>query len=105
AAPGLFSTMKGWPSCSVRRCATVRAMTSVALPAVSGTTMRTGLSGQVCAVAAPTIRRRPARTPEMTRMLTAIPHRPLLRLLLVEQPLELAQGVQPRGALAEMIAD
>ena len=47
-APGRFSTMKGWPSCSDSRCATVRAMMSVALPAVNGTTTVTRLVGHDC---------------------------------------------------------
>jgi hypothetical protein len=56
-APGRFSTTKGCPSCSDSRCATVRAMMSVALPAVNGTTTVTRLLGQdcngVCANASP----------------------------------------------------
>ena len=47
-APGRFSTTKGWPSCSDSRCATVRAMMSVALPAVNGTITVTRLVGQDC---------------------------------------------------------
>ena len=51
-APRRFSTTKGCPNCSPRRWLTVRAMMSVALPAVKGTMTRTGLLGHVCASAA-----------------------------------------------------
>src|SRR3954452_9685727 len=51
-APGRFSTTNGWPSCSERRCVTVRAMMSVALPAVNGTMTCTRLVGHDCASAA-----------------------------------------------------
>src|SRR5262245_16599200 len=50
-APGRFSTTNGWPSCSARRCVTVRAMMSVALPAVNGTITCTRLVGHDCASA------------------------------------------------------
>ena len=52
-APGRFSTTKGWPNCSDSRCATVRAMMSVALPAVNGTMTVTRLLGHDCASASP----------------------------------------------------
>src|SRR5262245_59496704 len=45
-APGRVSTMIGWPSCADSWSATMRPMTSLALPAVSGTMMRTGFDGQ-----------------------------------------------------------
>src|SRR5437868_4678729 len=55
-APARFSTTNGWPSCSDRRCVTVRAMMSVALPAVNGTMTCTRLVGHDCANAAPETR-------------------------------------------------
>src|SRR5215470_2816776 len=51
-APARFSTTNGCPSCSDRRCVTVRAMMSVALPAVNGTMTCTRLVGHDCASAA-----------------------------------------------------
>src|SRR5882672_12755706 len=51
-APARFSTTNGWPSCSDRRWVTVRAMMSVELPAVNGTTTVTRLVGHDCASAA-----------------------------------------------------
>ncbi len=51
-APGLFSTMIGCPSARDIGSATVRAMMSVPLPAVKGTTKWIGLSGNPCAWAA-----------------------------------------------------
>src|SRR4051812_621732 len=48
-APGRFSITNDCPNCSERRCATVRAMMSVALPAVNGTMTETRLLGQDCA--------------------------------------------------------
>ncbi len=44
-APARLSMMTGWPHNSASFCPTVRARMSVALPAVNGTTMRTGLLG------------------------------------------------------------
>ncbi len=44
-APARLSTTTVWPHSSVSFCPTVRARMSVALPAVNGTTMRTGLLG------------------------------------------------------------
>src|SRR5205814_992784 len=48
-APGLFSTTNGWLSLIDSACATARATTSVALPAVKGTITCTGLVGYSCA--------------------------------------------------------
>ena len=45
-APGLFSTMTGWPNRSESFCAIKRAAVSVGPPAGKATTMRTTLSGQ-----------------------------------------------------------
>src|SRR3954464_10376747 len=50
-APGRFSTSTGWPSAADNLSLTLRAMMSVALPGVNGTTMRTGFVGKVCAAA------------------------------------------------------
>jgi hypothetical protein len=44
-APGRFSTMTGWPSAGESRSPTVRAMMSVALPAVKGTMILIGPLG------------------------------------------------------------
>src|SRR5262245_10639888 len=52
-APGRFSTTTGWPSCVCSRSPSARAMTSVALPGVKATMMRSGLEGQACAAAGP----------------------------------------------------
>ena len=49
AAPGRFSTTNVWPSWTESRSATKRAVVSVALAAVKGTTTRSGLLGQFCA--------------------------------------------------------
>src|SRR3954471_20008250 len=48
-APGRFSTSTGWPSAAASLSLTLRAMMSVALPGVNGTTMRTGFVGKVSA--------------------------------------------------------
>jgi hypothetical protein len=45
AAPGLFSTITGWPSDSDIFCPSMRASTSLEPPGGSGTTMRMGLVG------------------------------------------------------------
>jgi len=50
-APGLFSTITGWPSASASFGVTRRALTSTALPGPVGTIQRTGFAGQVCAFA------------------------------------------------------
>src|SRR4051812_11883896 len=56
-APGLFSMITGWPRPLLMFSATVRAMMSVTLPAVKGTTILTGLFGYApCAAAAPASR-------------------------------------------------
>ena len=47
-APGRFSITIGWPTCFDTSSNTMRAITSVALPAVSGTTTLIGLVGQAC---------------------------------------------------------
>ena len=44
-APARLSTTMAWPSASARIWPTVRATTSVALPAVNGTMKRTGRFG------------------------------------------------------------
>src|SRR5580658_3365880 len=56
-APGLFSTMKAWPSCSCRRSAISRATISGVAPAANGTMMRTVFSGHSCAWAQHALRR------------------------------------------------
>src|SRR3989441_9083069 len=43
--------MTGWPHISESFCPKVRPRMSVALPAVNGTTILTGLVGQLCALA------------------------------------------------------
>ena len=48
-APGLLSTMKGWPNAFCSSGASARARMSVVPPAAKGTTMRTGLLGQAWA--------------------------------------------------------
>src|SRR5688572_13550911 len=48
-APGRFSTVTVWPHISPSFCPTVRARMSVALPAVNGTMIFTGLVGYSCA--------------------------------------------------------
>src|SRR5256885_1676673 len=45
-APGLFSTMTGWPRAFCRPTCSRRAIWSVKPPAVYGTMMRMGLEGQ-----------------------------------------------------------
>ena len=45
-APGRFSITTGWPHISESFWPTVRARMSVALPAVNGTTILTGLLGK-----------------------------------------------------------
>src|SRR5690348_8282921 len=45
-APGLFSTITGWPSLADSSLDIARAMTSVALPGVKATMTCTGFSGQ-----------------------------------------------------------
>ena len=45
-APGRFSMTMVWPTCFDTSSNTIRAITSVALPAVSGTTTLIGLVGQ-----------------------------------------------------------
>ncbi len=52
-APGLFSTITGWPSASASLGATRRALTSTALPGPVGTIQRSGFAGQVCALTVP----------------------------------------------------
>ena len=53
-APGLLSTMKGWPNTRPSSGASARARMSVVPPAAKGTTMRTGLLGQApCARSGP----------------------------------------------------
>src|SRR5262245_58652582 len=64
AAPGLFSMMNCWPRLAVRRCATWRAATSGALPAMNGTMMRTSLSGY--SARAPVAKNRIERTRNST---------------------------------------
>jgi hypothetical protein len=44
-APGLFSTITGWPSCFARGIAMARASTSEMPPAAKPTTRRIGLFG------------------------------------------------------------
>ncbi len=51
-APGRFSSTTGWPSCVLSFSETVRAMMSVELPGVKGTTTLIGFAGQACAHAA-----------------------------------------------------
>ena len=52
-APGLLSTITGWPSDLANGSAMVRATMSLAPPAAKVTTMRTGFSGHAaCATAA-----------------------------------------------------
>src|SRR5215469_6357 len=46
-APGLLSITTDWPQTSARRLPTKRAVMSVEPPGVNGTTMCTGLLGQV----------------------------------------------------------
>ena len=48
-APGRFSITKVWPSCLPTWSITTRAITSLALPAPSGTTTVTLRAGQSCA--------------------------------------------------------
>src|SRR6185437_12748901 len=48
-APGLFSTITGWPSLADSSLDMARAMTSVALPGVKATMTCTGFSGHVSA--------------------------------------------------------
>src|SRR5215475_11380091 len=48
-APVRFSTTTGWPSRPASWSDTVRAMMSMALPAVTGTITCSGLLGQLCA--------------------------------------------------------
>src|SRR5215510_13934211 len=50
-APVRFSTTTAWPSRAASWSETVRAMMSMALPAVTGTITRSGLLGQACACA------------------------------------------------------
>src|SRR6476620_11229015 len=50
-APGLFSTMTGWPSAAVSFSPMVRARMSVVPPGANGTTHLMGLPGQDCAPA------------------------------------------------------
>src|ERR1700730_14844496 len=64
-APGLLSTMNGWPSWSDSCAATVRAITTVALPAGSGTTTCTGLSGQAWENAPPLARPSASTAPQI----------------------------------------
>ena len=45
AAPGRFSTMKGWPKTPWNFSASILAMMSVPPPAEAPTMMRTGLAG------------------------------------------------------------
>src|SRR3954470_9120305 len=53
-APGLFSTIAGWPQAAFSLSPTRRATTSVALPAVNGTMMWIALDGYAsCACATP----------------------------------------------------
>src|SRR5215813_8470937 len=51
--PGMFSTVTGTFHASLNFCAKRRAVTSVALPGVNPTTMRTGLSGKLACATAP----------------------------------------------------
>src|SRR5690349_16017602 len=51
-APGLLSTMKGWPKTRCSSGASARARMSVVPPAAKGTTMRTGLLGHALWAAA-----------------------------------------------------
>src|SRR5262245_29866405 len=51
-APGLFSITTGCLICAVSLSATTRESTSVGPPAGNGTTIRTGFTGQSCALAA-----------------------------------------------------
>src|SRR4051812_9963952 len=48
-APGLFSTITGWPSRSERSLPMLRAVTSLKPPASYGTMMRIGFDGKACA--------------------------------------------------------
>ena len=48
AAPGLFSTTKELPTCSVSFCARKRVTVSTPPPGANGTMMRTGRVGQPC---------------------------------------------------------
>ena len=50
-APGMSSTIIGWPSAFETPLASRRAITSVALPGPVGTSNFTGRVGQLCAVA------------------------------------------------------
>jgi len=50
-APGLFSMTTGWPHFAPSLSLMARAMRSSELPGPVGTTMRTGLVGQLCAAA------------------------------------------------------
>src|SRR5437773_9868528 len=47
-APGLFSTMMGWPRSSERRAPILREGASVAPPGEAGTTLLTGREGKCC---------------------------------------------------------
>src|SRR5262245_26561793 len=49
AAPGRFSTTTAWPHTSDSRVPRMRAIGSLAPPAVAGTTSRTGRAGHACA--------------------------------------------------------
>src|SRR6476661_2318308 len=59
-APGLLSTITGWPIAADSLVEMARARTSVVPPAGKGTTMVTCLVGQACADAAPAIAQRTA---------------------------------------------
>src|SRR6476661_3456674 len=53
SAPGIFSTITGWPSLCERRSATVRAIMSMPMPGPNGTTNLIGRVGHVSAGAVP----------------------------------------------------
>src|SRR5262245_1878660 len=53
AAPGRFSTTTGWFHTSDSRVPRIRAIGSLAPPAVAGTTSRTGRAGHACARTGP----------------------------------------------------
>ncbi len=78
--PPRFSTMKVWPTCLPTCSNTVRAVMSVALPAVNGTTILIGcFPGQSCAAAA-------------VGAISAIATNPSDRTILISSPLPLPQS-------------